>query len=518
MLPLPDEMPKWYTVEPEQERGWTPKTEDIIEVFGLPEVIKAWENNLNLQNSKQFTIKLDRLQIISPIQVGAGSVFEGGILPAQIGGLPCIPASSIRGALLKWIKDKWEDIPINEREFWQNLILDKFCGWKPKRIRFESIYLKNLLKAFPLHSQQKWQIFNKKSKQLSVQWQVQPKEPPGISSNKLCVQILLRTNSIDVTNEQKKWLETRLTEMLQCQGIGRGTSSGFGRLAASIPSGNWQIKLTGMKPCVQQLDRKKQQWGKYRWSPQVLRANLRGYFTRLALPLLSEENALKLTDKIFGSLNSPAQLVLTSYLFHIKKASIGQALHKKYANIESKDAHSNWLINVNCNSEFQELVGALLNLASYLGGLGPGWRRPPHELKSFSGYRGSEFTLTLTEFTLTSANLEESIEELIKRLQKIILNLAHVHGLPALLNPVKILGSVISIWQGETKLWEKIVHDICRSDKSKNPNPNRPSWCGTTECPSKYTVRQHENFCLVTVFDPDVEGTLKSMGFKQVWC
>jgi hypothetical protein len=24
MLPLPDEMPKWYTVEPEQERGWTP--------------------------------------------------------------------------------------------------------------------------------------------------------------------------------------------------------------------------------------------------------------------------------------------------------------------------------------------------------------------------------------------------------------------------------------------------------------------------------------------------------------
>lgn len=512
MLPLPDEMPKWYTVEPDKERGWTPNPKDIIEVTGLPEVIKAWENNLNLQNSKQFTIKLDKLQIISPIQVGAGSLLEGGILPAQIGGLPCIPGSSIRGALLKWIKDKWEDISINEKQFWQNLILDNFSGWKPNQIRFESIYLKDLLKPFPLHAQQKWQIFNKKSNQLSVQWQVQPKEPPATSSNKLSVQILLKTNSIGVTNEQKQWLETRLKEMFQYQGIGRGTSSGFGRLATSIPSGTWQIKLTGMKPCVQQLDRKINRWGKYRWTPQVLRANLRGYFTRLALPLLSEENAIKLTDRIFGSLNSPAQLVLTSYLSQINKANIGQDLLNKYTNIESKDAHSNWLINVNCNSEFQELVGALLNLASRLGGLGAGWRRPPHELTSFKGFRGSEFTVT-------PANLEESLEQLIKKMQGMILNLAQVNSIPALTNPEKKCGSIISIWQGETKLWEKIVHGICRSENnSKNPNPNRPTWCGTTECPSKYAIRQHEDFCLVTVFDSDVEETLKRMGFKKVWC
>ncbi|WP_414582403.1 RAMP superfamily CRISPR-associated protein [Scytonema sp. PCC 10023] len=513
MLPLPETLPKWYTVEDTQERGWTPETKDIIEGSGKPEVIKAWKNDLNLQNSKNFTVRLDRLQIISPIQVGGGSVFEGGILPAQIGGVPCIPGSSIRGALLKWIKAKWEGLLSNERDFWQSLITEDLSGWRPRQIRFESIFFQDSLKPFPLHAQQNWQVFNEKSKHLSIQWQLVPEHPPRPNSNKFSLQVLLKNNHTTAQSQQKQWLETRLKEMLQHQGIGRGTASGFGRLAASIPSGNWQIRLTGMKPCVQQQDNKKNQWGKYRWSPQVLRANLRGYFTRLALSVLGKENALELTKKIFGGLNSPAKLILTSYLLPFQRALVGQDLRDKYTNIPAQDAHSTWLINVDCHSNFQALIGALLNLASRLGGLGAGWRRPPHELERFRGFRGSEFTVT-------PANLEEPLNQLINRLQEMIRNLAQEYGISVLSNPVKISGSIISIWQGKTNLWEKLVHGVCRSaDNPKNPNPNRPCWCGNSEDrPSGYAVRQHEDFCLVTVFDPQVEATLNRLGFQPIWC
>jgi hypothetical protein len=509
MLPLPEELPKWYTVEPLAEKGWTPKTEDIIEgpKLGLPEVINAWANDLKSKSSQKSSIRLE-LQIISPIQVGGGSVFEGGILPAQIGGVPCVPGSSIRGALLKWIKSKWGEIPDNEKLFWQSLISKNLENWQPRQIRFENILLGSLLKAFPLYSQQKWQVFNEKSNQLSIQWQVQPKELPS-SPHKLCVQVLLRNTSI--TNEQKQWLETRLEEMLQHQGIGRGTASGFGRLARSIPLGTWQIRLTGMKPCIQQqkIENKiLKQPGKYRWTPQVLRANLRGYFTRLALSLLGKENALKLTDKIFGALNSPALLILTSYLFHIERENIGSDLRDKYTNISAKDAHSTWVINVDCNNDFQELIGALLDLGSRLGGLGPGWRRPPHELTRFLGFRGSQFTVT-------PANSQESLDQLIKKLQGLILNLAKVHGISTLSHPHSIPGSIISIWRGEKKQWEKIVHDVCKTQE----NPSPPSWCGSENCPSYYAVREHEDYCYITVFHQDVEDTLskKKYIFEQVW-
>jgi CRISPR/Cas system CMR subunit Cmr6 (Cas7 group RAMP superfamily) len=512
MLSLPEELPNWYTVENTEERGWTPKTKDIIEGTGNPEVINAWKNDRNLQNSKNFTIRLDKLQVISPIQVGGISVVEGGILPAQIGGIPCIPGSSIRGALLKWIKAKWGDMASDERDFWQSLITENLSGWRPRHIRFESIFIKDSLKAFPLHAQQNWQIFNEKSKQLSVQWQLSPEHPPR-NSKRFSLQVLLKNNLAPAQSQYKQWLEIRLKEMLQHQGIGRGTKSGFGRLAASIPSGKWQIQLTGMKPCVQQQDKNKNQWSKYRWSPQVLRANLRGYFTRLALPMLGKENARELTNKVFGGLNSLAKLNLTSYLLPFNKPPIGQDLRNKYANIPAQDAHSTWLINVDCNSDFQGLIGALLDLASRLGGLGPGWRRPPHELKSVSGFRGSEFTVT-------PANLEESLNQLINRLQEMIRNLAEENDISVLSNPVKIPGSIITIWRGETKLWENLVHQVCRSlDNRNNPNPNRPTWCGNSQDrPSGYAVRQHKDFCLVTVFDSEVEATLNNLGFQQVWC
>jgi hypothetical protein len=518
MLPLPEKLPNWYTVEPTQERGWTPKTCDIVEQPDNHEVINAWKignETFEPKKSSTYTVRLDNLQIISPIQVGGGSFPEGGILPAQVGGVPYIPGSSVRGALLSWIKAKWQDLPVDERNFWSNLLASDHNSWQPRKIRFESIRLKDL-KPFPLHAQQDWQLFDQKSNKLGVQWQVSPK-PPNPSADRFCLQVLLKDKP---TPEHKSWLESRLTEMLQEQGIGRGTASGFGRLAKSVPSGTWEIKLTGMKPCVQQQvtkDRQITQRGKYRWTPQVLRANLRGYFTRLALSVLDAKEAETLTKIIFGGLGCPAKLTLTSYLAQVQKPRPGLAQVQKprpgdvhcegYTNIPAQDAYQTWLIRVNCSPQFQELVGGLLDLASRLGGLGPGWRRPPHVLKRFNGFRGSEFTVT-------PASPEKPLNELLDYLKTSIKALAKAHSLPVLSKPISVAGSLISIWQGQSNQWETIVHGVCSTGAN-----GRPDWCGNSEKrPSGYVVRQYESHCLITVLDKTVEATLRNQGFQQVWC
>ncbi|KKD37830.1 RAMP superfamily CRISPR-associated protein [Limnoraphis robusta] len=525
MLPLPEDMPKWYTVncdKPEEEKGWTPKTEDIVQKPNSnKEIINAWNGTVEPRNGKQYTVRVDKLEVLSPIQVGGYIFSEGGILPAQVGGVPYIPGSSIRGAFLKWIKTNLPNLEASEQQFWLSLLKPDKTGWQPRKIRFESVLLKDL-KPFPLYAQQEWQVFNEKSNKLSVQWQVAPKHPPKPTPGNKSLQVLLKEGA---TSQQKEWLKTQLKQMLEKRGIGRGTASGFGRLGTSIPSGKWQIKLTGMKPCVQQYNNnpnkpEKNQNGIYRWTPQVLRANLRGYFTRLALSLLSRQNAIALTNKVFGGLTSPAQLQLTSYLGQVK--SPFKLQNQDYANIKAKDAHETWVINVDCNSSFDDLIGGLLDLSSRLGGLGPGWRRPPHKLKRFNGFRGSEFEVSpVASSGVFEENPGQYLQSLIELLQEIIRQQAERAGLQFSNNTT--VGKIVSIWQGEPTLWEEIVHKVCSTNAK-----DKPSWCGVIDDedskkkgkkprPSGYAVRQYESFCLLTVFDPNVEETLRQKHFTRIW-
>lgn len=494
---LPTELPKWYEIDEEQEKGWTPKANQV----DIPEVRDAWNGKIYPEAGKNFTVKLDRLQILSPIQVGGGSFPEGGILPAQIGGVPYIPGSSVRGSLLKYIRTLWSEIPPEEQQFWLTLLEPDLKGWQPRKIRFESILLKDL-KAFPLYAQQQWQIFDQLSNKLSLQWQVSPK-PPHPQPDRFRLQVLLKNSP---KPQEKTWLETRLKEMLERRGIGRGTASGFGRLASSVPTGKWELHLTGMKPCVRSHNR--DQMGQYRWSPQVLRAMLRGYFIRFALNFLPRKQAELLTEKLFGGLGTLAKLRLTSYLYRVQGSPGGNG----YANIPAKIAHETWMINVDCNPEYDQLVGDLLNLASRLGGLGPGWRRPPHRLERFNGFRGSEFTVKEWESdpkfnddpTSYLKQLSHSIDQQVRQLAK-------VWGFQP--TPTPQPGRIYSIWRGKADAWKGLVHGVCSTKAA-----NRPVWCGSSNRrPSGYGVREHSGFCLVTVFDPQVEKSLPNLEFKKIY-
>jgi len=502
MSSLPTECPRWYQVDEELKtpKGWTPKTSDITEIKKNHDITNAWNGTYYPDTSRNFTVNINRLKILSPIQVGGGSFPEGGILPAQIGGVPIVPGSSIRGVFLSYLKGIWQTFSSEEESFWSSLINSEKTGWQPQKIRFASILLKNL-KAFPLNPQQNWQVFDEANNKLGIQWQVSPHDQ-GIghpAASQFSLQVTLKTPP---SQTQKQWLQKRLETMLKEQGIGRGTRSGFGRLGASIPPGKWEIKLTGMKPCVQQLNNNENIHGKYRWSPQVLRAHLRSYFTRLALVHLKRSDAEALTETIFGGFGRVAKLTLTSYLVNIQHGLASNG----YANIQAQVAHATWNIQVSCTDEFFTLVGRLLELSSRLGGLGPGWRRPPHRLERFNGFRGSQFTVN-TDYQ------GESIADLMKNLQQEIKKQAQRFNFQVINQVKPQKGMIISIFRGKPEQWEEIVHGVCSTNA-----PNRPNWCGKSNTrPSGYGVRQHSDHCLITVFDPQVEATLQAEGFQVFW-
>ena len=522
---LPSTRPCWYGVSEEPEAGWIPKTEDI----GI--INDAWKNHIHYENSNA-TVKIEGLKPISPIQVGGGSLPEDHILPANIAGVPVIPGSSLRGAFLNWMRKIRDSIKGDEKLFWKELIDTENWRWKPKKIRFENINVDDLLKPFPLNPQQEWQIFYDQSSRnkLGVQWQIPAVEPDQkLEISPICIQ-LQNMNSHFTIEQQKQWLSSRIQEMLKKQGVGRGTASGFGRIATEIPNqGTWEIKLTGMKPCIQANIKKQNQQGSYRWNPQVLRACLRGYFNRLALLLFSKNDATNLTNKLFGNTNLHSKISLTSYLSYIEKP---QKLDKDFYNIPVDKAYETWVIQVNCNTEFENLVDQLLKLASFLGGLGPGWKRPPHDFRGEKLFRGSQFSVKYIkqkeDYSLTCQNVEQEINNLLTTLLKIIRNLPEAKNLVQRQGNHE-LGSIIGIWKGASKeIWKKIVHEVCSSSE-----PDKPDWCGISaediknkkalknnkqssktiikkskkeERPSGYAVREYEqeNFCLITVFEPEM--------------
>ncbi len=170
-LALPTEMPDWYRVKPigdETEeykyKGWTPETGDIVEKSNNYEVVNAWNGSCSPQPAKLHTVKLSGLKVISPIQVGGDSFFEGGTLPAQVNGVPWIPGSSVKGALLSWLRKQWSSLDQQQQGFWSRLMSPDRQAWLPRKIRFESVLLKNL-KPFPLNPQQEWQIFDERSRE-----------------------------------------------------------------------------------------------------------------------------------------------------------------------------------------------------------------------------------------------------------------------------------------------------------------------------------------------------------------
>ncbi|BAC92277.1 glr4336 [Gloeobacter violaceus PCC 7421] len=178
-----------------------------------------------------------------------------------------------------------------------------------------------------------------------------------------------------------------------------------------------------------------------------------------------------------------------------------------YTNVSAESVFETWTIRLQANT-LKPLITDLLELASRIGGLGPGWRRPPHPMNSFNGYRGSQFSVQ-------PSTPELGLHALIDRLHEQIRQLAHEYQLSLKPTTQHDLGSFVSIWRGEANQWWDLVHGVCSSNAE-----GRPAWCGDSQHrPSGYSVRQHADHSLITVFDPDksIKNTLQELEFKRIW-
>ena len=170
---------------------------------------------------KNATHTLKSLQVRTPIQVGGGSLPEGGILPAQIGGVPVIPGSS--GARCPAKAGSTPSGPpsptTNKPSGKPSCRLTTAVG-SPAKSRFGDHLAQRSQTLSPPSPSKKWQLFDEKKQTAGrpVAGFPQPQHP--VNPDKFVLQVQLPQTP---TPEQKAWLDNRLKEMLLQQGIGRGT-------------------------------------------------------------------------------------------------------------------------------------------------------------------------------------------------------------------------------------------------------------------------------------------------------
>ncbi|WLT40393.1 hypothetical protein NON20_24230 (plasmid) [Synechocystis sp. B12] len=92
MPSLPLDRPQWYGLKEDKkhqdkQKGWTPLTDDIIDKPENQAVYHAWstKHSYKPSNSQKTTLKLDRLRILSPIQVGVISFPKAAFYPLKWG-------------------------------------------------------------------------------------------------------------------------------------------------------------------------------------------------------------------------------------------------------------------------------------------------------------------------------------------------------------------------------------------------------------------------------------------------
>ncbi|NEP54530.1 MAG: CRISPR-associated protein Cmr6, partial [Moorea sp. SIO3C2] len=183
--------------------------------------------------------------------------------------------------------------------------------------------------------------------------------------------------SLEDVKTVKQWLEQALTE-----GIGSRVSAGYGRIAvdASLPcscSHDFQLWTQGMYGAFPPSKENRQGTAEFR--PTALRGMLRYWFRAIALGLYSPGDCKNLEATLFGTIEPPARegKIRIALDWSEKK---GDRFHPHFYEgtilLEAKE------------KSYLTLIEKLLHLASHLGGIGRGSRRPLHWNHPYPGLRG----------------------------------------------------------------------------------------------------------------------------------
>ncbi|MBD1937282.1 RAMP superfamily CRISPR-associated protein [Microcoleus sp. FACHB-68] len=322
---------------------------------------KLCERTLALAGGKDNTLTIS---FSWRMRVGGTRGFRELLLPAfhPVFGVPYIPASSLKGAAKHWAKSHHPD---------QSEVTELLGMLVGKTVKAAKIIF---LDAFPTKpclsvdvATPQW-VWNN-------QHEVKYKPEPHALLSLEQPQFLIGLQATSPQYADKiELVKTWLKNALDTGGLGSRISGGYGRTISQEPqlphskNFNFELWTQGIYGGDQQ---------KPEFRPTALRGILRYWFRAVALGLYDAENCLKLEEKLFGNLGQPGQILIST-----RTNPPAQTNPYCYTGTIYLEASEKRYLN---------LVEQLLILASHLGGVGRGSRRPLHLLNG--RMRGCHWTL-----------------------------------------------------------------------------------------------------------------------------
>jgi len=292
------------------------------------------------------------------LRVGGTRGFRELLLPVfhPVFGIPYIPASSLKGAVRAWARKSKDSSEIEQILG----MLDAKIAQAAKVEFLDAFPTKPCLSVDVATPQWHWQD-NKVA--------YKPEPHPLLSMEQPQFLIGLRPTkpeNVKYISVVRGWLESALRT-----GIGSRVSSGYGRAlgqTASLPySQNFNFELWTQGMYGSEPPTKQNSWnGSPEFRPTAIRGILRYWLRAFALSLYDAATCQTLEETLFGQLNQQGQFSL-SVLFNPSSRS-NPYLYTGKICLEATE------------KRYLTLLSHVLLLASHLGGVGRGSRRPLHLL------------------------------------------------------------------------------------------------------------------------------------------
>lgn len=315
------------------------------------------------------------------VRVGGTRGFRELLLPVlhPVFGIPYIPASTLKGAARAWAENSQTD---NAKV--KNLLgmLDQKVAQAAKVEFLDAFPTKHCLSVDVATPQWHWQ--NNK-----VVYKPEPHPLLSMAQPQLLIGLrpTAKGNSEHV-KIVKEWLENALHT-----GIGSRVSSGYGRALghlANLPHSKsynfelWTQGMYGSNPPARENN-----WrGSPEFRPTAVRGILRYWFRAVALGLYDTTTCQTLEEQVFGTLGQQGKLSISTLVN--PPAETNPYLYTGKIALEATE------------TKFLTLASQLLILASHMGGVGRGSRRPLHllDVSGKSMLRGCHWVVDGAELPL----------------------------------------------------------------------------------------------------------------------
>lgn len=329
------------------------------------------------------------------LRVGGIRGFRELLLPVlhPVFGIPYIPASTLKGAAKAWAK-KHNEL---EQVFEILGILDDGKTIAAKVEFLDAFPIKACLSIDIVTPQWTWgdNVVNYKSGPHSFLSLHQPEFLIGLRLTAKGKEYQDKINQsqeeakVNLVKIVKQWLENALAE-----GIGSRVSSGYGRILnapANIQPSNkptksnyefelWTQGMYGYNPPTKENKQK----GDLEFRPTSVRGILRYWFRAVALSLYDAPSSKILEAQLFGELGQPGKISIST--------------KTNPPSFNSPYCYRGKIYLSATDTKYLHLAEQLLILASHLGGVGRGSRRPLHLLHGRA--RGCHWEVTSSELPL----------------------------------------------------------------------------------------------------------------------